>query len=412
MDRRVWFRLLLIRIRETLFHIVLKAFFLVVPPSATVVVHGWRDGEENALLLAEGLITTGRCEVPVTLLCEDTSVSTRYMRLVTDTGFGDRLEIVRKNSLAGIWRFVRARVVFSTHGVFCNPAPGRRRLHVLLGHGHGPKSASNPLHPFLHRVQVATTNNGVWGRAVIGDQGIDVRKDAFVTGNPRDDVFFRHSDRSRLAQLGIDPDKPLVLWLPTYRVPRNEPGLTDLAEIGENEELRELVEKLHEQAQRHGVTIATKAHQLDDQRNVLGWGSIILTDQMLLEAGLSFFGLLSIADGLVSDYSSVWVDYLARERPVALVFADDAEFARGRGLNSPQISEVAAELIVDSDETMTAFMEDVIAGFTSGVSSAAAVAVADRLELRRDPGATQRVLEVVRDRLESMRLPPVFHLAR
>ncbi|ALJ19043.1 CDP-glycerol glycerophosphotransferase family protein [Microbacterium sp. No. 7] len=412
MNTSLRLRLWRVRLRETLVRLTLRAAFTLIAPTPSIVAHGWRDGEENALQIVRGLLATTRPGVPIVLLCEEPAVSARHLGIAIEGTVSERVSIVRKNSLRGLWLFVRARVAFSTHGMFCNPHAGRRRLHVLLGHGHGPKSASNPLRPFLHGAHLATTNNDVWGMAVIADQGIDVARDAFTTGNPRDDVFTRPVDRSRLAALGIDPAAPLLLWLPTYRVPRNEPKLTGLPEIGESAVLRDRIALLRDHARERGVTVVTKAHQLDDQRNVEGWGFTVVTDHTLLDAGLSFFQLLSLADGLVSDYSSVWVDYLARSRPVGLVFADDVEFARGRGFNSPAISEVAAELCIVSDEEMAVFVDAVVASFATGAVADASSRVAERLALRRGSGATRRVLEVVQTRMAEMGLPPLVDVRR
>ena len=38
-----------VRLRETLVRLTLRAAFTVIAPTPSIVAHGWRDGEENAL---------------------------------------------------------------------------------------------------------------------------------------------------------------------------------------------------------------------------------------------------------------------------------------------------------------------------------------------------------------------------
>lgn len=394
----------------TLLRRLVEMLLVVLPTDRSIVVHGWRDGEENSLRIAIALSNTVEPSTRLTLLCENPVGARRH--LANTAGRAEwnpaRVDCVAKNSARGAWRYLRATVVFSTHGMFGNPRPGRRRLHVLLGHGHGPKSASSPTHPFRHRSQIATTNNTVWGYAVIADQGIDANADAFATGNPRDDTFDVPVARTRLERLGLDPRRPLILWLPTYRVPRNAPKTSALREIIDDAELRARVETLRVEAERQAVTVVTKAHQLDEAAHAEAWGFEVVTSDSLSEAGLTFFQLLALADGLISDFSSVWVDYLLREKPTGLLFTDDEQYARGRGFNEPRIDEVASELILREDQDITRFVETVREYFSATERWPDAVSVSRRLGLVGEPGRTRRVLQVVRDRLRESGLHPLL----
>lgn len=378
----------------------MRWLFALVPPADAVVVHGWRDGEENSLRVVGELSRRVAVGCRLTLLCEDVVDARAQLEIALQhTAWrADRVEIVAKNSLAGVARYVRAALVFSTHGLFGNPKPDGRRVHVLLGHGHGPKSAYSPLRQTRHYAQVATTNNAVWGGAVLSDQGIAPDAVA-VTGNPRDDAFWEPATRAGLERLGVDPNRPILLWLPTYRVPRNAPETSALAEIATNAELLERVAALGAAAARHGVTIVTKAHQLDDPASAEAWGFRVITAEGLRSIGMSFFQLLAIADGLVSDYSSVWVDFLVRRRPVGLLFVDDVEFAVGRGFNEPPIRRVARELVLDSDADIERLLAAVSSSFLEPVADASTMRVGARLELRSEPGAARRTVDLVAERL-------------
>jgi CDP-glycerol glycerophosphotransferase (TagB/SpsB family) len=44
------------------------------------------------------------------------------------------------------------------------------------------------------------------------------------------------------------------------------------------------------------------------------------------------YGLLARSGALVTDYSSVWIDYLTLDRPIGFIIDDLAEYKGGRGL--------------------------------------------------------------------------------
>lgn len=375
----------------------------VIPVSQRIVVHGWRDGEENALRVVGALTRRASSQTRITMLCETPAEARRHlMTALRHVEWSpSRVHLVRKNSLRGYLHFLRARVVLMTHGLYGNPAPGHRRLHVLLGHGHGPKSGQAPDAPHFYATQLNITNNAVWGRAVIESQIPGVPATIAVTGNPRDDAFDEPHDRARLSALGINPQQRFVLWLPTYR-----PDRVDVTESMPDSATQKL-ERLRSECARHGIQLVTKAHQLDDERNALSWGMHVVTSESLLAAGVSFMQLLAMSDGLVSDYSSVWVDYLRTGKPFGLLFPDFEMFARGRGFNEPSIPEVAGEAIFRDAEVVTAFVA-AVRHHDEHAATPPSIRTASRLGLITAPGSTGRVIDAVEAECARLGIPPLL----
>ena len=89
----------------------------------------------------------------------------------------------------------------------------RRRTFVNLWHGDGPKMSKRFAN--VHSTFV------VAGTRLWGDQrpvyfGVD-EAGVLVTGNPRIDQFARPVSDEQLQALGLDPARPFILWMPTYR---------------------------------------------------------------------------------------------------------------------------------------------------------------------------------------------------
>jgi CDP-glycerol glycerophosphotransferase (TagB/SpsB family) len=55
---------------------------------------------------------------------------------------------------------------------------------------------------------------------------------------------------------------------------------------------------------------------------------VTLDEADLVAAGVPLYGLLGASSGLVTDYSSVWVDYLLLDRPIAFLVNDRDSYHR------------------------------------------------------------------------------------
>lgn len=122
--------------------------------------------------------------------------------------------------------------------------------------------------------------------------------------------------------------KKAVLWMPTFRK-------SDLGGCAENEielpcqlpaiqnmnELKELDSYLREQE----IILIIKKHPLQTEwdENEQEFTNIRYVAEALLEKKqIKLYELIGISDGLLSDYSSVAVDYLLLDRPLGYVLAD------------------------------------------------------------------------------------------
>lgn len=56
-----------------------------------------------------------------------------------------------------------------------------------------------------------------------------------------------------------------------------------------------------------------------------------VTDKMLKESGIQLYELVGVCDGLISDYSSIAVDYMLLDRPLGFVLTDYEIYRDKRG---------------------------------------------------------------------------------
>lgn len=146
-------------------------------------------------------------------------------------------------------------------------------------------------------------------------------------GQPRNDLLFHtNSDdiKRKLLLCGIklDLNKKIILYAPTWRGEIYEEPDTDL-----NEYFRFL--KILED------TIDTTKYQILIKPHQIVYKYIksnkALTDQFI-PATIDANELMSIVDVLISDFSSIFFDFLATNRPVLFYIPDLEEYKKSRGL--------------------------------------------------------------------------------
>jgi CDP-glycerol glycerophosphotransferase (TagB/SpsB family) len=146
----------------------------------------------------------------------------------------------------------------------------------------------------------------------------------WVTGSPRNDRLFVNDD-SRLQQLGTSPGQKILLFAPTYR----ETGLLQnyLPVPGlDPQELTRLLEA-------HNAVLLIRPHYYEwsaarDMVQSIGSDHVRLADEGTVP---DVNELLPIVDVLITDYSSIFFDYLLLDRPIIFSCYDQGEYERERG---------------------------------------------------------------------------------
>jgi hypothetical protein len=368
-------------------------------PARVALVYGAPDYEENSLAAAVHLADryTGR----VVLLCADLQATRGYLHHVGAVLGIDasRVELVRKRSFADLPVFASAELAFYTHGLFFSPAPLGRRLHVNLWHGTGPKSSvlvqlRSTYFPSLH-----SAASRPWGESTARSLGMPAST-AVIPGNARQDLVRAPADVRGLSLLGLRSDQPFVVWMPTYRRSDDislmtlSEGVSLLTPTGELS-----AADLGAAAERAGVQLVVKPHPKDHEQ-LASLGLPLLTSEQVWAAGLSVGELMGAAAGMVSDYSSAWVDFLGLRRSVGLYCPDLPRYAADRGFNDPPLDVVAAGLFLRTAGDLDEFFGAIAAG--SVWREAELTACADALEVRDARPATGRsrtgeLLDAVRE---------------
>ncbi|MCJ7840644.1 CDP-glycerol glycerophosphotransferase family protein [Lederbergia sp. NSJ-179] len=163
-------------------------------------------------------------------------------------------------------------------------------------------------------------------------------------GYPRIDVTINITDEAKhqiTSRLGIDSSKKIVLYVPTWRGTKANTKFDSTKLIEDLKMLAEL-----------DVNVVFRGHPISNRllkkvklpENIIVPPPDILTNE-----------LLGIADIVISDYSSVFFDFLVTERPIIHYLYDVDVYTKERGLNLSE-DELPGTVAKNSQQLIDAVM--------------------------------------------------------
>jgi len=274
----------------------------------------------------------------------------------------DRVVVLESHaSLSALYRYARAEVVFTTHGAYGMPTPDDRKPVIDLWHGEASKGGGL-LYP--DRTDASRTSSALLASAralapVKAGLALMPLERTVHAPPPRVDQFRRPTSDDQLHAVGIDPDRPFVVWMPTFR--QAGPAVVNTTDVEGDRSMattfsRDVVSVLDAA----GIGVVVKPHPADSVSRQVE-DAVIVTSEDLYRASIPLYSLLGRSAGLVTDYSSVWIDYLHRGAPIGFYLPDLASFVEGRGDFSPGLLDHLPGPVLDSRETVDRFARDVLA---------------------------------------------------
>ncbi|QPG03714.1 CDP-glycerol glycerophosphotransferase family protein [Latilactobacillus sakei] len=186
-------------------------------------------------------------------------------------------------------------------------------------------------------------------------QSFGVSEDKVVTSNaPRNEPFIGNNEIQEVE------DKRTIAWLPTYRKSSklsSKNGNSDniLPLIADENQLA----KLDRVAKANDTNIFIKLHPLQDVTEIKAeYSNIIFVDeQWLSKRKQGLYEFLATMDALITDFSSISVDYLLLNRPIYYILDDKESYQNSRGLNYT-IDDFLAGAEVNTFEELCDIFED------------------------------------------------------
>jgi len=236
-----------------------------------------------------------------------------------------------------------SQMIITTHGSY---KPGRKHIHLQLWHGafikkngvmvdRNPDGSFKPQKSWLkadYIMSYSETYTTFFNACMATDPDKYI-----ITGAPRNDFLFSADGRSNIQKIfGNMDDCRLIFFMPTFRDyyggSQGDKNNNNL--FGFNEFLAEEFDKFLT-VNKCRIVFKPHPHEealvLEYLRSNPSDNILILKDEDLLDNDLDLYELLNACDILLTDYSSVFYDYLLLDRPMIFAPVDIASYIDGRG---------------------------------------------------------------------------------
>ena len=213
-------------------------------------------------------------------------------------------------------------------------------------------------------------------------------------GYPRnDDLLIQNSiDRDKLFDVKFDK---MIVWYPTFR--QHKSGNRDVSSttipIIEN---IEAANHINNCAKENKILIVLKPHFAQDTSYIKDAklsNIVIIDDEFLRQNNIRSYQLLNLSDALLTDYSSVYYDYLLTDKPIGLTWDDYEEYGEKEGFAvDMDLVFAGGEKIYNSDE-FCSFIKNVAIG--NDILREERKKVKDLTNEYQDANSSKRVAEFV-----------------
>ncbi len=236
-------------------------------------------------------------------------------------------------NLKGCLSFFRSKYCFYCFGKYpIKPAPGQAVFN--LWHGMPLKRVGNMIKgcektDYYYFTHLLCTSD--FFREIMKKSFCCKDENIVICGQPRTDIMLRgHSpaEGEAVREKLFGPkrkDCKVILWLPTFR--ENNAKELDILSAAQLTQLQELCAEKN-------YLIFIKPHPLSKLKkdSLEGYERIrVLTDKELADKGIGFYKAIYFSEALITDYSSVYFDYMLLDKPIAFVVSDMTKYDEKRG---------------------------------------------------------------------------------
>lgn len=300
---------------------------------------------------------------------------------------------------SGIFNKIKLNMLINTSKfiITCNRFYKRktnRQTIIYLNHGQPLKDTRKLKMDFgscdisVHSSDFFTEKNAV---------ALNTVPEKFVVFQPprNDGLLDNKKDAKKI--MGYDGNK-LIVWLPTFRSHRdgkrvdssfNMPlGIPIIYDI-------KTLEKLNKYLQKEKIIIVLKPHfvaNLGDLKAKTYSNFKVIYNKDLDDAGITLYELLGSSDALLTDYSSVYYDYLITKKPIGLTLDDYEDYKKETGFAYPY-KEIMKGHYIYNVEDFYDFINDIVKNNDS--SKKDRMAIIKKLDFDTSGNYSQKVFDYI-----------------
>jgi len=284
----------------------------------------------------------------------------------------NKKELSRLEKLKNLWdkykKLNKAKLIITTHG----PVKVKQNsINLDLWHGFPLKTMNlmdnntSKIKLFTHIDHIISLSS-TYSTALNACIGIDGGKYS-VTGYPRNDYLYNTKGREILEKI-IDvnlENKKVVLYMPTYRKTqstRDSDGDKNYSNFFGFDHFN--IEDFNDFLEANDIVFILKLHPNEEEifkgmYNYMHENLYLLLGETLNKLNVDLYKIVNAADMLITDYSSIYFDYLLLDRPIIFTPVDISSYKEKRGfLFEPYDFWAPGDVCVNYDELTSGILQN------------------------------------------------------
>lgn len=274
-------------------------------------------------------------------------------------------------SIDGFLTFARSRYIFRSHMLYGN-VRSKNQIVILIWHGMGIKG---PMDYFKYKPNFAdyiTVSSDLY-RYRFSSRFKIPPSHCITTGMPRNDFMFQEKHAAclnALPKVVANTGCKTILWMPTYHTNRKSGDRHGkYYELGIPVVQRTDIPRLNALLKQKNIVLLIKLHPHvigEGSINKLDYSNIQVFDESYFPLECSLYHLLGGVDAMLTDYSSVFTDFMLMNRPLAFIYDDFDEYSRNPGFAFERVKLLMPGQHITSTEGLIEFIVELAAGIDSG----------------------------------------------
>ncbi|MGO3184227.1 MAG: CDP-glycerol glycerophosphotransferase family protein [Aequorivita sp.] len=318
----------------------------ITPKLKRVLIVGHEDLESNAISLANYIQDNYRIKVYF-------AVDHKFHKNIYKV-LNSNVKLVSLKSRRFILSYISSKYVFATHHLPFDGNASKRQVFVNVWHGASYK-----------KLRMARGGAGIYADITLATSKLEkkafseffgVRMESiFISGYPRNDMMLKAQkekiELKRKCRLGLENYNKIVIWMPTFRRSNKIGEGFDVSKINAFNIADFDIHKFNEELKQRNAVCLLKLHYFYSKDNTFEKYSNIklINDEALLEDGLLLYQLLACTDILITDFSSVQIDYTLLDQPIIAFSKDVADYKKTQGLYFEDIENWLPTKLIEDD---------------------------------------------------------------
>lgn len=153
----------------------------------------------------------------------------------------------------------------------------------------------------------------------------------FINGMPRnDDLYKKHHELEKI--INTSKNQKVIIWMPTFRKEKNTTRDDSNKKFNLGLPIVNSLNEINDYLKTKDAILIIKIHPGQDLNslNLQSYSNIILlTPKDIKAKSINLYGLLTQTDALITDYSSIYYDYLLLDKQIAFTLDDMEEYKLG-----------------------------------------------------------------------------------